>query len=135
VRTPRELRSHEEHEDGEEAAQRGLRQRVGRQDAELDAGHRDGADHGRGTPPHVSVEMLPPRPGHHHGQDRQERRRLGVDLAEIEQQDERRHEDQTAADAEEAAERTCEEPDDDRRDDLHQTSSQIPTAASSTAKP
>ncbi|HKB21155.1 MAG TPA: hypothetical protein VKC65_09115 [Gaiellaceae bacterium] len=108
MRAPRELCGHEEHEDREQPSQRRLRQRVGRQDPELDARHRDRADDRGGTPSHVPIEMLAPRSGHDHRQDRQERRRFRVDLAEIEQQDERRHEDQPAADAEQAAERTCE---------------------------
>ena len=86
VRAPGELRGHDQHEEREQAPQRRLGQCVGDQHAELDAGHCDDADHERGAPADVPVEMLPPGARDHDRQDRQQRRRLGVDLAEVEQQ-------------------------------------------------
>jgi trehalose 6-phosphate phosphatase len=113
VGTPRELRGDEDDEEREEPPERRD------DDSELDTDDRCEADDPGGPPAHVAVEMLPPGSGHDDRKNREERRRLGVHLAEIEQQNERRHEDQSSADAEETAERSRDEADRDRSDDLH----------------
>ena len=76
--------------------------------------------------------MMPADNGHR--DDRQQRRRLGLDLAEVEQEHEGGNEDQPAADSEEPAERARQETDHDGSEDLHhQTSSQAAMAARSPA--
>ena len=85
-----------------------------------------------GPPADVAVVPLPPRSRRDGRQDRQQRRRLGVDLRQP-KRNERRHEEDPAADAEEAGEKPCCEAEADREDDrgrTHETSNQTASAAS-----
>ena len=99
--TPRELRGDGEEQHAEEATEDVLGQRRRDLDADLDADDRRHADDEGRRQPQVAVPRLPPGPdgrGRHDGEQRGRRR---LDLAEAER-DERRHEEDPAADAEEA---------------------------------
>src|SRR4029453_9241280 len=121
VRAPGELCGYEQHEEREEPTQGQLRKRSRRQHAELDAADRGQPDDRGSSPADVPAKMLPPGAGHDDWQDREQRRRFGLDLAEVEKQYERRHEDQAAADSEQTAERARKQPDQEDGNDLPQT--------------
>ena len=70
-------------------------------DAALDAGDRGDADPGGDAEVDVAVPPLPPRSDDRRRQDREERGRLRVELRQAEDERERRHEQDPAADAEE----------------------------------
>src|SRR5512132_3257380 len=122
------------HEDGEEAPQHVLGQRLRKLDAAGDAGDRAEAEEQGRAPVDVSVALLPPGARDHGRQDREQRRRLRVHLAKAEHEHERRHEQDPAADSEQAGEDAAEETQDSGQD-LHQTSRRIPTAARRTENP
>src|SRR5215208_548366 len=95
--------------------------------------HRRETDGERCTPADVAVAVLPPGAGRDRRQDREQRRGLGLELGQSER-DERRDEQDPAADAEHAGQDACGEAqsdgDEDRR---HETSSEIPIATRSSA--
>src|SRR5438128_503574 len=78
--------------------------------------------------------MLPPRADERRRQDREQRRRLRVQLSQPEPECKRRHEDDAAAHAEQPGEHAAGEPDRDDEQNRH-TSNLTPTAASTNAKP
>src|SRR5688500_9386414 len=98
---PCELPGDGQQEHGEETPERALRERRRHLHSGLDADDRGETEDERASPPDVSVVTLAPRAGSDRGQDREERGRLGVELAEPEP-DEGRDEEDPAADPEEA---------------------------------
>src|SRR5262249_9615030 len=130
---PRDVGGDDEGERGEEATQRHLGQRGRDEHTGLDARDRRDADHDRGTPFDVAVALLAPDPGACGRQDRGERRRLGVQLPESEGE-QCRHEQNSAADSEEAREDTRGDAEHEREQDRgHETSSTTPTTTSNAA--
>ena len=84
--------------------------------------------------PDVAVAVLAPGADQRHGDDRQQRGRLGADLGLVEEDRQRGHEQDPAADAEQAAERAAGEPEQRCGHVLHQpTSSSTATTTSSSA--
>src|SRR5205814_223044 len=73
-----------------------------------------------------------PGPHRRRREDREQRRRLGVQLREAEAEHERRHEQDPAADAEEPGEHSGEKPEQQHEHDRH-ASNLIPTASRSAA--
>ena len=136
---PRNVGRGHEHEQREETPQCGLGHRRRKLDASLDARDRGHADDESRLPAQVAVLPLAPDADAGGRQDRRERGRLGVQLAPP-QHEERRHEEDPTADAEEAREQTGAEPEDERqRERDHVASSNTPTttrkAANARASP
>ena len=109
--------------------------RVREDDAREDAGDRERAQREADADVDVVVAELPPGAGDRHRDDDQEGGGLRLDLARVEQDHQRRHEEDAAADAEQTAERAPGERDQHRERDVHHgTASSIATAMSSSAK-
>jgi len=124
-----------EHQHTEESAQGVLGKRLGDLHAALDACHGREPENERGPPADVAVLPLLPGPGRRRRQDRQQRGRLGVKLRESEHEGQRRHEEDSAPDAEEAREHTGHESQRAGREQRrHQMSSQTARPARSAAK-
>ncbi len=95
-----ELDRDDDEEAGEELPKDVVRKRGRDRRSGDDAGDREEADdHGR-PPAHVSVAVLTPGADGHDRDHRRERRRLGRELRQLEREDECRHEEDAAADAE-----------------------------------
>src|ERR671925_398787 len=90
---------------GEEAAQRHLGERLGDEHAADHAGDRRHAQDERGAPANVPVPVLAPCADRDRGQDRQERGGLGRALRQAERE-QRRHEEEAAADAQQPGDDT-----------------------------
>src|SRR5438067_3561701 len=132
---PRDLRGDEDHQHAEQPPEHVLRERLGERDAALDAADRRQADHDRRPPAHVAVPLLAPGAGEHGRDDREQRARLRVELRQAECEGQRRHEEDAAADAEQARHHPGDEPDRDREHDRpHQTSNFTPSPTSKRAK-
>ena len=84
-------------------------------------------------PPHVAVAVLAPGAHDRDRDDREQRRRLRVELGLAQEERQRRHEQDAAADAEQAADRAGREAQQDRGELGHPISSSIATATSRTA--
>src|SRR5262245_37804237 len=130
---PRDVGRGREDEHGEQAPERDLGQRPRQTYTAFDTCYRGHADDRRGAPVHVPVALLPPDAGGGGGKDRGQRRRLRVDLAQL-QGEERGDEEDPAADAEEPGENAGAEPEHDREyDRRHATRSRTPTTTRNTA--
>src|SRR3954454_16312451 len=118
----------DEHESGE----RDLHDALGHDVDDGDTGDRPG-DGRRAEQPavaqaHVAVAVLAPRADDRHRHDRQQRRRLGIDLVEPEEHRQRGDEEDAAADSEQAGEQSRERADDDRGDHLSARSAAATTS-------
>src|SRR5829696_4931424 len=102
-RAPADLRGDDEHERAEAAAEDVFVHRGGRPRAGHDADRGGDADDERRTPAHVPVARLVPRARRDRREDGEERGRLGLQLPETERE-QRGHEENAAADPEEAGE-------------------------------
>src|SRR5438067_541785 len=112
---PRDLRGDEDHQHAEQPPEHVLRERLGECDAALDAADRRQADHDCRPPAHVAVPLLAPGAREHGRDDREQRARLSVELRQAEREGQRRHEEDAAADAEQARQHAGDEPDQDEK--------------------
>src|SRR5438067_10165120 len=124
--TPRDVGRDREDEHGEQAPEPNLRQGRGELNASLDPRDRGETEHEGRPEADVPVPRLAPGARGDRRQDRGERRRLGMELAAV-QGDERRHEEDPAAHAEQAGDDAGEEPEQHGEDERgHVTSSRTP---------
>src|SRR5947207_5890627 len=100
---PRELEGDDQEERGEAELERSLRHRVRDEDPGQHAERRERAHERAVAEPDVAVARLAPRARERDRHDREQGRRLGVELALAEEDRERRDEQDPAADAEQAA--------------------------------
>ena len=91
-----------------------------RPDADQHPEWREGREDEPVADANVAVAVLAPGADHRDGDDRQQRRRLGTDLGLVEEDDERRHEQDPAPDAEQPADRPAGEPEQRGAHVLHQ---------------
>src|ERR687886_612268 len=110
------LRRDDEHEPGERHLDRALGQQVDDRDARDGARDRRRPEHRAVAQADVAVAALAPGAHERHRHDREQRGRLRVDLAEAEEDGQRGHEEDAAADAEEPGQDARERADDDRGD-------------------
>jgi hypothetical protein len=116
------------------SSQRVLRQALGDLHPGFDASDRGDTDDQGRAPVDVPVAALAPRADERGRDDGQQARRLGVDLRQAEDEGQGRHEEDPAADAEEAGENPCGDAETCGGDERpHQTRSLAPIAASSAA--
>src|SRR4051794_24495347 len=110
------LRGDDQHEAGEGDLDGALRDEVDDRDAGDRARDRGRPEDRAVAQAHVAVAVLAPGADERHRHDREQRGRLGVDLAEAEEDRQRGHEQHAAADAQQPGEDARERADDDRRD-------------------
>jgi trehalose 6-phosphate phosphatase len=101
------LRRDGDEQEREQAPEHVLGQPLRDEDAGLDAEHRGRPDDERGAPADVAEAMLLPRTRRDGREDGKQRRGFGLDLAEVGDENERRHEEDAAANAVEAREYAC----------------------------
>src|SRR6476619_1295905 len=131
---PRDARRDDQHEDREQPSQGALGERLRNLNDTFDADDRAEPDQERGPPVDVAVSALPPGADQHRRQDREQRSRLRVHLGKAENEHERRHEENSAADAEEAGQDAAGEAEDDDENLAH-TRRRIPTAVRRSENP
>ena len=97
---PDELERHDDEQPGEELSQHVVRERGRRVPCRENSRDREHADHDRRPPANVPVAVLAPRADGHNRDHRRERRGLSRELRQVEDENERRDEENAAADAE-----------------------------------
>src|SRR5262245_52184607 len=130
--TPRELGGREEQQDAEPDPQDTPRRDVSDQGARDRRERRQRADQGSVAP--ADLGRLAPGAEERDGDDGEERRRLGVELAQAEHERERGHEEDAAADAEEAGQGARPDAATDDREPLEDREGTIRSMATATSR-
>src|SRR5262249_9833828 len=131
--TPRNLPRDDDEQRREEAAERLVGERLGKDHAALGGHGRRDADEERCPPPNVSVAVLPPRADDGRRQER-EQRRPGRDVLRQPPRHGRWDEENSSPDAEHPGEDSGSDTEDNRERDRHFTNNQIAMPMSRAAK-
>src|SRR5215207_1123114 len=133
-RPEHELHSDHERQPGEDQLQGALRNLVRGHHPDHDAERRERPDHQPVPNPDVAVAELSPDGDERHRNDRQQRRRLRLDLRLIEEDRERGHEEDPASHPEQATGQPARKAQDQGRDLAHGTISSTAITISRAAK-